>query len=95
MSNRIDQINQWPRVNFRRIIEQLHEAHQEGKWLFVWDRQGMVASYFRYQGILCDLDAEVVKHELGRTNTADVLQFFRKAIIESQSEGRSLLINLE
>ena len=64
-SSSID-VSSWDNITIKQVKIAAQKANQEGKYLFIWDKNGNVATFFKYAGSLCDFDAEVVKTGAGQ-----------------------------
>ena len=58
-------IEAWPVHNLQKLDIVVGTAREAGKNLFIWDKQGNVATFMNYKGKLCDLGPEAIKVALG------------------------------
>jgi len=49
----------WDTVGLRQVKAEAIKAHVEGKYLFVWDKNGSVATFFKYAASICYFYEEV------------------------------------
>ena len=75
-------------------MTQVDKARDAGKYLFVWDKQGSVATFFKYKGHLAEIHRELIKVSLGRSTTAEVTEFLRKNLVISMRNGDRLMLDL-
>mmetsp|Transcript_15170 Transcript_15170/g.19207 ORF Transcript_15170/g.19207 Transcript_15170/m.19207 type:complete len:129 (-) Transcript_15170:235-621(-) len=92
--NNVD-TSRWESCSLRSIVSKMQEAKHTNKWLFIWDKIGTVATYFRYQARLCDYGREIHLAKRGAKSHEQALEVFRDAIISAQRSGGQLLIDLE
>ena len=59
-------ISSWENITIKQVKNAAQKANREGKYLFVWDKNGSAATFFKYAGSLCDFDAEVVQTGAGQ-----------------------------
>ena len=85
----------WPTYNLQQLEKAVNDAKIANKYLFIWDKQGAVATFMQYKGQLAPLGPEIVKKALGRQTPADVGEFIRKNFIRAMREGERLCFDLE
>ena len=71
----------WETVGVRQVKQAMAKAEQEGKYLFVWDKQGQVGTFFRYAGSIIEFDEEVERVEAGRQTASMALQALRTKVL--------------
>ena len=81
----------WPVFPLGSLVAQVDAARDEGKYLFIWDKQGNVATFFQYKGKLHEFHREVVKAAINKTGTEEGLEQARKALIAVMRDGDKLL----
>ena len=91
---RSSEIAGWDRMGIRNINAVARKARNDGKWLFVWDCQGSLATFFRYQGVLCDFDEKVSKVQIGQKTATMALEELRETLISCQLGGKNLCLDL-
>ena len=52
-------LQSWEIVALQKVKSEVIKAHNSGKYLFVWDRNGSVATFFKYAASICYFDEEV------------------------------------
>lgn len=45
----------WPTFGIPSLIQEVEAAHNEQKYLFIWDKSDQTDTFFKYKGFLCDL----------------------------------------
>ena len=88
-------ISNWPEKALQGLEAVITDAHEAGKYLFIWDKQGAVGTFMQYKGQLAPMGPEIVKKALGRQSPADVGEFVRKNFIRAMREGERLCFDLE
>ena len=73
----------------------INETKEQKKYLFIWDKQGSVATFMNYKAQLSSLAPEVIKVELQRQSQADVADFIRKAFVYGMRNGENLCFDLD
>ena len=53
--------SKWHTYNLFDLYNAINQAKKSNKYLFVWDKQGSVATFMKYKGTLLSLDAEINK----------------------------------
>ena len=43
-------VGDWPTEGLARLVTVVEEARNAGKYLFIWDKQGSVATFMQYKG---------------------------------------------
>ena len=71
----------WPTYGLRQMQRPIEEAKEAKKYLFIWDKQGSVATFMQYKAHLACLGPEIIKMALGRQTGADVGDFIRKQFV--------------
>ena len=59
-------IQAWPVKGLMQLDSLIAEAHEAGKYLFIWDKQGNVGRFMNYKGQHVELGPEVIKVALQR-----------------------------
>ena len=86
---------EWPVFNLQRLEQAIAGAKTANKYLFIWDKQGSVATFMQYKGQLCSLAPEVVKVALQRQTAQDVGEVIRKEFINGMRNGENLCIDID
>ena len=68
----------WETKNIRSLQSEMTEAHKNGQYLFIWDKNGNVATFFKYQARLTDFARDVAFH---REDKEKVLEQVRKDLV--------------
>ena len=85
----------WPTHGLQAMERVIIEARDANKMLFIWDKQGSVATYLNYKGFLASLGPEIIKKALGRQENADVGEFIRVQMINGMRSGDKLCWDLD
>ena len=86
---------EWQTYTLKQLQQPIEAAKEAKKYLFIWDKQGSVATFMNYKANLCDLAPEVIKVGLGRQENSDVAEFIRKSFIGAMREGDTLCLNID
>ena len=76
-------VAEWDRASIRQITGLTREARAQGKWLFVWDRQGTVTTYFRYQGSLHEFDSNYARVKVGSKTASMACKELQEAVFSN------------
>ena len=88
-------ISEWPKHALGEFVGLVEGTRNEGKYLFIWDKQGSVATFMQYKGFLCPMAPEVLKVALGRQAHTDVAEFTRKAFVNGMRNGENLCLDID
>ena len=55
----VSDVSSWNSYNMRALREQIAQAREEDKYLFIWDKTSTVSTYFRYQALLHDFEDHI------------------------------------
>ena len=53
--------SEWPTYGLRQLQKPITDAEEAKKYLFIWDKQGSVATFMRYKAELCSLAPQLLK----------------------------------
>ena len=56
----------WTTMGLGQLEQPINAAKTARKYLFIWDKNGNVATFMNYKAKLCDLGPEIIKVALGR-----------------------------
>lgn len=88
-------IQTWPQKKLMELDSVINEAHNAGKYLFVWDKQGSVGTFLSYKGQIADIGPEIVKVALQNQTLADIGEFIRKQWIHGMRQGERLCFDID
>ena len=88
-------VSSWETVSFAKLMQVTTQAKDEGKWLFIWDKQGSVGTFFTYKGVHCDFGREVINATLNRKTKEEALDEVRRTLVCAQRTGDNYLLDLE
>ena len=86
---------QWEQKSFGAVAGLPAIAREQRKYVFLWDRQGSVQSYFQYRGSLCSLAPEIVKKSAGMQDVSAVLEKLRVHLVVAMRDGADTMIDLD
>ena len=78
---------EWPTAKLTNIMLQFGAAQDEGKYLFIWDKQGNVGTFFGYQQYRTEVGPMVVKVAMGKWTSADIAESFRADLVKTMRSG--------
>ena len=55
----------WDTSGLMEVVAKMTEARDARKYLFIWDKQGGVATFYQYKGHLVELHRPLIKATLG------------------------------
>ena len=90
----MQEVASWETYNVRELKVQVNEARNESKYLFIWDKLGHVATYFRYQGLLHEFDTHYQRVQAGRLTAEQAMDDLSQIIMGAKGQGQSVLIDL-
>ena len=85
----------WPSFGLGELVKQVDAAREEGKYLFIWDKQGSVETFFTYQGKVSSFSVAKLNASLGRATKEDGLEIARKAVVNCLRNGDRLLYDFD
>ena len=50
----------WETFCLQDLVKQVEIAREEGKYLFLWDKNGHCPTFFRYKGQLVEVDKKIL-----------------------------------
>ena len=86
---------EWPAVKLTALMKQVDAAQAESKYLFIWDKQGNVATFFGYQQHLTSVAPMVVKAALGQIEKSEIPETIRKDLVHTMRSGSKMLMDLD
>ena len=96
VATHLPQPSAWDSHSMRSLASEVRTAREEGKYLFIWDKNGSSDTYFKYQGTLfewSDLYKNYVRE--GKKDKTPLLEGVRKALIDTMRVGTKLMIDFE
>ena len=85
----------WPTLSLGQLETACNEAHQNNKYLFIWDKQGNVGTFMQYKGQLAPLAGEIVKKALGRQTDAGIGEYLRQQFVIAMLNGERMCIDID
>ena len=85
----------WPNHPLQDLENLLNDARNQGKYLFVWDKQGSVGTYLQYKGRHCPLGPEVVKIAMGQQTNEGCGEIIRANFVAAMRNGANLCLDIE
>ena len=86
----------WPSFGLKQLVKQAEAARDEGKYLFIWDKNGQVEVFFAYKGIVSHFAKEIIRAKIGgEEDKTPVLEECRKQLILAMKNGDRLLIDFD
>ena len=84
----------WPKFALADIVAQTELAREEGKYCFIWDKNGNAPMFFKYKGQLIDLAPKLVSKAMGNETNESVAEYLRAQLVVGQRTGDKLLIDI-
>ena len=66
-----------------QLIEQVEAAHNEGRYLFIWDKSEQIDTFFKYKGFLCDFYFQHMKVTSNKATPAEACEALRDQMIKA------------
>ena len=85
----------WPKHGLGELVTVMNNAKQAGKYCFIWDKQGNVATFLQYKASLAPLGPEVVKVAMNKQTNEDVGEYIRKFFVNCMRNGETLGLDLD
>ena len=82
----------WASTSLTNLVAEVEKAREEGKYCFLWDKNGNVPMFFGYKGQLCDIQPKLVGKAIGKFTDADVAEYIRSQLVIGQRSGGNVLI---
>ena len=86
---------EWPTYSLQQLFTPIMEAKAAKKYLFLWDKQGNVATFMQYKASLAPLGPEMVKVALGRQENKDVGEYIRRMFVHGMRQGENLCLDMD
>ena len=71
------------------------EAKEANKYLFIWDKQGQVATFMQYKAQLLSLGPHMIKAQLSQITPQEVGEQIRKAFVYGMRNGENLCLDVD
>ena len=84
----------WDRCEFKKLMPLLERAKEAKKYLFIWDKQGSLATFYQYKGCLAQLGPPTMRALLGQGTNADIAEEIRKKWIYAMRGGDNLCLDI-
>ena len=76
------------------MVKECEKARDEGKYLFMWDKAGSVATFFQYKGHLTEVQKEIVRAKIGGSDDlSGACELMRKDLVYTMRAGDNHLID--
>ena len=73
--------SEWAKGSFASLVRQVDKAQEEGKYLFLWDKQGNVPTFFKYKGQLVELTSKMLSKTLGNETNESIAEYLRSQLV--------------
>ena len=73
-----------------KLMDRVDEAYDRGQYVFVQDLRGQADTFFKYQGVLCDLVNIYRKYKLNMATRAEVIEYMRLNFVEAMRAGQRM-----
>ena len=84
----------WHKGAFTALVSECEKAREEGKYAFVWDKNGNAPMFFKYKGQLIDIGPLIVGKAIGQKTDADIAEYLRSQLVVGQRSGDKVMIAL-
>ena len=88
-------VESWESKPLKDLVHACDGAREDGKYIFIWDQQGQVPTFMRYQQRLIELGPLVIKTALGQATPDDQLELIRANMVNAMRVGATLAISLD
>ena len=82
-----DDPNSWSVFGIPDLLAQVDAAHEQGKYLFIWDKSDQIDTFFKYKGFLCDFFFQHMKVQHERITVDDAIEELRSSFIKAGRQG--------
>ena len=89
------QPDRWEVRDLKQLLAAVEESKEANKYLFIWDKQGMVARFMNYKAQLESLGPAILNMALGRKTKEEVSEIIRKAFIYGMRQGETLCYDID
>ena len=89
----VDFAGGWETVPLTKMLEEVNKSHAQGKYCIINDRQGNVATFFRYKGYHFEFAPEVIKTVMGKQSVEDAVEKLRVAWVHCARVGENMCID--
>ena len=73
----------------------MQAAVENNKYLFIWDKQGQVATFMNYKAQLVNLAPQIVKVQLNQGTNEEVGEAIRKGFVYGMRNGEKLCLDID
>ena len=88
-------LDSWTSYSLQQLETPVNNAKAAGKYLFLVDKTGNVATFANYKGHLVDIQGDSLRVLMGQGSWPDVGEKVRKGFVNAMRQGDSMYINVE
>ena len=86
--------SEWPTTSLTNLVTEVEKAREEGKYLFLWDKNGNVPMFFGYKGQCTDIAPKLIGRAIQKETNESIAEFIRKELVNGQRNGEKVLLNI-
>ena len=88
-------VDSWETRKLTDLVNVCVEARSAGKYIMIWDQQGQVPTFFRYQCKLFELAPLILREAMGDCTPDFLLESLRAAMVHGMRAGHIFGVSLE
>lgn len=88
-------ISNWPEKALQGLEAVITDAHEAGKYLFIWDKQGSVGTFMNYKGQRFELGPDILKKAMGNQTNEGIGENVRKQFVNAMRQGERLCLDID
>ena len=85
----------WEVHGLQKLVGLCETAKAQKKYLFIWDKQGSVATFMQYKGHLVQLGPSVLKVALQQSTWHDCGEIVRKGFVDGMRSGDNMCLDID
>ena len=84
----------WPKFSLGDLVTQVEKSREEGKYCFIWDKNGNCGMFFKYKGQLVDVGPKLVAKAMGQETDDSVAEYLRAQLVVGQRTGDKVMFDI-
>ena len=85
----------WAKAGLGQLVEEVEKAREEGKYLFLWDKNGNCGMFFKYKGQLVDVAPQMIKKTMGNQTNEDIAEYIRAQLVVGMRTGDKVMLDID
>ena len=85
----------WKKAGLGKLVSEVELSRNNGKYIFIHDKQGNVPTFFQYKGKLIEFAKCKMQVTMGSITKEEALDELRRSVVFAQKNGELLCIFLD